>query len=407
MSDPIVITGVGICCNRGHDLAEVGADLRSGRSHPFDRWDEAAATGAACKIIGRYPGALDDETLGVTRAQGRFLGRASRLALLASKAALEASGVDPRPLAVVFGSGTGDVPTHLEIAAKLAKGGARRVPTTVVPRIMSSTVSANLVNVFGCTGPSFSAAAACAGGAYNILLAAELIRSGHVKTALAGGSEAADIHFHVGFDSMRAYNREDDHTSSRASRPYAADRAGFVFGEGAGAVVLERRSAAEARGASIYGQLEGWGMSSNGDGEMVAPASIGALTAMKNALRHAEVEPSEVGYVNTHGTSTPAGDVVEVDAIRECLGDRVVPYSSTKGLTGHTISAAGALETIFTCQMMREGWLAPSTNADPLDPRLAAYPPLLEALERPVEVALSNSFGFGGTNVTLVLRRPA
>jgi 3-oxoacyl-[acyl-carrier-protein] synthase-1 len=306
----------------------------------------------------------------------------------------------------VFGSGTGDVATHLEVAEKLAKSGARRVPTTVIPKLMSSTVSANLVNVLGSTGPSFSASAACAGGAYNILLAAELVRSGHADAALAGGSEAADVHFHVGFDSMRAYNREDDHTSLRASRPYAADRAGFIFGEGAGAVVLERRSRAEGRGAPILGVLHGWGMSSNGDGEMVAPASGGALEAMRKSLRHASIDPERVGYVNTHGTSTPLGDAVEVRAIREVLGGRHVPYGSTKSFTGHTISAAGAIEAIFTLAMLRGGWLAPSINADPLDPELADYPPILAPTDRDVEIALSNSFGFGGTNVTLVLGRP-
>jgi len=405
MSDPIVVTGAGVCCNLGHDLEQIGSDLRTGRNRPFDFWDEADEAGAACRMIGRYPGPLEDEVLEVTRSQGRFLGRASRLALRAARAALREAGVDPRPLGVIFGSGTGDVATHLEIATKLDKGGARRVPTTVVPRIMSSTVSANLVNVLGSTGPSFSASAACAGGAYNILLAAELIRAGHVDAVLAGGAEAADIHFHVGFDSMRAYNRLDGTDSLRASRPYAADRAGFIFGEGAGAVVLERRSAAEARGAPILGELAGWGMSSNGDGEMVAPASVGAFAAMRKALAHAEIAPEAVAYVNTHGTSTPLGDLVEIQAIREALGGRHVAYSSTKAFTGHTISAAGAIETIFTFMMMRDGWVAPSLNAEPLDPELTDYPPVREPTDRAFELALSNSFGFGGTNVTLVLRR--
>jgi 3-oxoacyl-[acyl-carrier-protein] synthase-1 len=406
MTDPIVITGAGVCCNMGDDLEQIEADLRAGRNRPFDFWAEVAELGAACKIIGKYPDSLDDDAIGATRARGRFLGRAARLALKASRTALTQSGADPRPMAVVFGSGTGDVATHLEVAEKLAKSGARRVPTTVIPKLMSSTVSANLVNVLGSTGPSFSASAACAGGAYNILLAAELVRSGHADAALAGGSEAADVHFHVGFDSMRAYNREDDHTSLRASRPYAADRAGFIFGEGAGAVVLERRSRAEGRGAPILGVLHGWGMSSNGDGEMVAPASGGALEAMRKSLRHASIDPERVGYVNTHGTSTPLGDAVEVRAIREVLGGRHVPYGSTKSFTGHTISAAGAIEAIFTLAMLRGGWLAPSINADPLDPELADYPPILAPTDRDVEIALSNSFGFGGTNVTLVLGRP-
>jgi len=144
-------------------------------------------------------------------------------------------------------------------------------------------------------------------------------------------------------------------------------------------------------------------MSSNGDGEMVAPASNGALQAMRRALEFGGITPDQVGYVNTHGTSTPLGDVVEVEAIETCMGGRLVPYSSTKAATGHTISAAGALEAIFTLQMLREGWLAPSINADPLDERLANYPPLRTPTDAKVEVALSNSFGFGGTNVALAL----
>ena len=260
--------------------------------------------------------------------------------------------------------------------------------------------------MLGTTGPSFTTSAACAGGAYNLLLATMLIESGHCEAAIAGGCEQGDPHFHAGFDSMRAYNPEDNERPERASRPYAADRAGFIFAEGAGIVVLETRAAAEARGATVLGVIRGWGMSSDGEGDMVAPSPDGARRAMDAALTHAGLSPDAIDYVNTHGTSTPAGDVSEVRAIRAVLGDRHVPYSSTKGYTGHTVSAAGAIEAIFTLAMLRGGWLAPSINATPLDPELLDYPPILLPTSRPLRHALSNSFGFGGTNVALVLSAP-
>ena len=183
------------------------------------------------------------------------------------------------------------------MAARLSRErGARRVSPTVIPRLMASTVSANLATVLGATGPSFTATAACAGGAYNLLLAAQLIEFGHVDAAIAGGVEVADIHFHVGFDAMRAYTAKDNDRPDRASRPYAADRAGFVFSEGAGILVLETRAGAEARGATIRGALRGYGMSSDGSGNMVAPAAAGAELAMRRALDHAEVEAAEIDF---------------------------------------------------------------------------------------------------------------
>jgi 3-oxoacyl-[acyl-carrier-protein] synthase-1 len=250
-----------------------------------------------------------------------------------------------------------------------------------------------------------SATAACAGGAYNILIAAQLIEAGFMDAAIAGGVEATDIHFHAGFDSMRAYNGDDNDHPERASRPYAADRAGFIFGEGSGVVVLETRERARKRGATLLGALAGYGMSSDGEGEMVAPSQDGALRALRQAVAHAELTPDDIDYVNTHGTSTPIGDVSEVQAMRRFFDDRRVPYSSTKGYTGHTISGAGTIEAIFTLLMLRGGWVAPSVNAEPLAPELEDYPPVRAPLDLELRHAISNSFGFGGTNVALVLGR--
>ena len=403
----VVVTGTGVLCHMGDDLPTLEDMLRAGRGTPFTKYPPAVTLNARCQLVGTYPGELTDDDVGVSKAQGRFMGRQSRLALAAARRAMAQARLDRRDIAVIVGSGAGDVRTHVEIQDRLAESQSmRRILPTVVPRLMASTTSANLVNVLGTTGPSFTTSAACAGGAYNLLLAAMLIESGHCEAAVAGGCEQGDPHFHAGFDSMRAYNPEDNENPERASRPYAADRAGFIFAEGAGIVLLETRSAAETRGATVLGVIRGWGMSSDGDGDMVAPSPDGARRAMDAALAHAELSPDAIDYINTHGTSTPAGDISEVRAIRAVLGNRHVPYSSTKGYTGHTVSAAGAIEAIFTLAMLRGGWLAPSINATPLDPELLDYPPILLPTSRPLRHALSNSFGFGGTNVSLALSAP-
>lgn len=403
----VVVTGTGVACHMGDSWPGIEGALRAGRTTPFTRWAPAVEQGLACQLIGLYPGALEPLALGIDKSQARFMSRVALLALRATRLALAEAGVATRSAAVVVGSGTGDVETHREIAARLARAEPpRRVAPTVIPRLMASTVSANLATVLETTGPSFSATAACAGGAYNILLAAQLIEAGHVDVAIAGGAEVADIHFHAGFDAMRAYTTVDNERPERASRPYAADRAGFVFSEGAGVVVLETRAHAEARGARVLGVLLGYGVSSDGTGNMVAPSPEGAELAMRRALAHAGVEALAIDYVNTHATSTPAGDVSEVRAMRRVFAGARPAYSSTKGYTGHPVSAAGAIEAVFTLAMLRGGWIAPCPNAEPLDPELADYPPVVRPEERELRTALSNSFGFGGTNATLVLGRP-
>src|SRR5229473_2654582 len=350
MRDPsrtVVVTGAAVLCHLGDDPAQIEAALREGRGLPFIRHPPAVAAGSRCQLLGSYRGDLVAE-----RRQARFMGRAALMGYKAALAALSQSRLERRDIAVAAGSGTGDVATHIEVQKQLERADGRRLSATVIPRMMASTVSANLATALRTTGPSFTASAACSGGAYNILLAAELIEHGHVDAALAGGVEVADEHFHAGFDAMRAFNGQDNEHPARASRPYARDRAGFIFGEGAGMVVLETKADAEARGAEV------------------------------------------------------PGDVSEVRALRRLFGGRRVPYSSTKGYIGHTISAAGAINAIFTLSMLRGGWIAPCINAEPLDPELDDYPPVVRPTARPLRLALSNSFGFGGTNVTLVLARP-
>jgi 3-oxoacyl-[acyl-carrier-protein] synthase-1 len=403
----VVVTGMGVVCNMGDDLAAMERRLRAGDNLPFSEWPPAVEYGARCQVIGEYFGDVSDEALGIGKAQARFMGRAARLMLKAARIALAQARVqDWSDFGMVVGSGTGDVATHQEIDKRLQKThDCKKTSPTVIPKIMASTVSANLVNVLATRGPSVSATAACAGGAYNIVIAAQLIEAGFMDAAFAGGGEATDIHFHAGFDAMRAYNGGDNHHPERASRPYAADRDGFIFGEGGGIVVLETLEHAKARGATILGAVRGYGMSSDGHGEMVAPNPDGALRALRMALRHAELDAADIDYINTHGTSTPIGDVSEVKAIRRCFEDRPVRYSSTKGYTGHAITGAGVIEAIFTLLMLGGGWVAPSVNARPLDPELEDYPPVCDPEDAGLEHAISNSFGFGGTNVALVLSR--
>lgn len=401
--DDLVFTGAGVACRLGDDLDRMARLLRAGTSPPFELWDAAEELGCVCRLVGPYPEPVDDDALGLSRSQGRFMGRASRIALVAARHALAQAEVEAAGVAVVVGSGAADVDTHVEVQTALERSSARRVRPTVIPRLMASSVSANLVNVLRTTGPSLSVSAACAGGAWNLVVAAQLVRSGMAPAALAGGVEVLDPHFYSGFDAMRAFNRSDNDHPERASRPYAADRAGFVFGEGAGIVVLERRDRAEARGARVLGTLRGWGASSDGDGDMVAPSADGARRAMVACLESAGLSPADIDYVNTHATSTPAGDVCEAHAVTELLGP--VRYSSTKGYTGHTISGAGAIEAIFTLRMLAEGFVAPAVHASPLDPALSDAPPVVHPTDAALQVALSNSFGFGGTNVCLALER--
>jgi 3-oxoacyl-[acyl-carrier-protein] synthase-1 len=406
MDNDVVVTGMGVCCHMGDNLQSILGKLREGKSEPFQRYAEAVALDARCQLIGHYEGDVSDKALGIEKSVGRFMGRSSRLALRASRIALAQAGVDAHDAGVIFGSGSGDVDAHREVAAKLEQTKSmRKVSPFVVPKIMASTVSANLVNALQAKGPSATITAACAGGAWNIAVGAMLLQTGACQRVLVGGTETIDPHFHAGFDSMRAYNGSNNDQPEIASRPYAADREGFIFSEGAGALIIERRATAAQRGAEILGVVRGFGMSSDGEGEMVAPSSDGAYRAMVAALSASGVGAEQIDYVNTHGTSTPVGDVGEVQAIRRIMDGRRVPYSSTKGYTGHTVSAAGAIEAVFTVAMLRGGWIAPCVNIQTLEPKLADYAPVMRSQNADLKLAMSNSFGFGGTNITLVLAK--
>ena len=336
------------------------------------------------------------------------MGRAALLAPSRRPARARRGAAAPRDMAVVVGSGTGDVDTHREVAARLARvEGSRRVSPTVIPRLMASTVPANLATVLGATGPSFTAVAACAGGAYNLLLAAQLVEAGHVDAALAGGVDIADVHFHAGFDAMRAYTTAGQRPARAGLAPLRGrpcrlrllrgrrGRGPRDPGRGRGPGRQHPRRPPRLRHVVGRDGQTWWPLRPRGPSSRCAGPSTTPGCA-----------PEDVDYVNTHATSTPVGDVSEVRAMRRVFGGRHVAYSSTKGYTGHPVSAAGPIEAIFTLAMLRGGWIAPCVNAEPLDPELLDYPPVLRPESRPLRTALSNSFGFGGTNATLVLERP-
>ncbi len=400
----VVITGTGLFGHLGN-RDETLSHVRAGTAKDWQSYQLAVELGCRCSLVGLIDDSrLTDQMLEIDRRASRFMGKAARAALSAVREALAEAGVsDPSPAALLFASGAGDTATHIEQYERLEQHqSARRVRPTVVPRLMASTVSANLAQILHIRGPSASVAAACAGGAWNILVATSLIRSGAVAQAIAGGCEILDIHFHTGFDAMRAYCPDDQGGPQRASRPYAADRAGFIFGEGAGALFLESRESAEQRGANILGIVRGCGASSDGTGEMVKPSREGARRSMEAALRDAGLGVQDIDYVNTHATSTPTGDVEEAMAVHGLFGPEI-KYSSTKGYTGHMVSGAGAAEAVISLKMLQSGVAPGCRFAEPLDPALAAFQPLLRTTPMTGRTFLSNSFGFGGTNVSLII----
>jgi len=275
----------------------------------------------------------------------------------------------------------------------------------MVPRTMGSTVSANLATAFGIRGVSYALSAACATSAHCVGAAADLIRHGAQDVVFAGGGEELHWGMTCQFDAMGALSTHYNATPTRASRPYDVDRDGFVIGSGGGMLVLEDYEHARARGARIHAELVGYGVTSDG-ADMVAPNGEGAARCMRMALAGLDGQGTgPIDYLNTHGTSTPVGDIVELEAVRAAFGDAdVPPLSSTKALTGHSLGAASVHEAIYSLLMLRDGFMAASANIDTLDPRAEGFPILRETREGALRTVMSNSFGFGGTNATLVFR---
>ncbi|WP_267222221.1 beta-ketoacyl-ACP synthase I [Dyella silvae] len=398
----VVVTGMGIVSCLGHALDSVSqalCDLRSGISAIPDY----AARGLRSQVAGLPH--IDLEAL-VDRKLKRFMGDAAAYAYLSMQSAIADAGLaleqirHPRT-GVIAGSGGGSAQWQLETADLLKEKGVRRIGPCMVPRTMCSTVSASLATAFGILGLSYSIAAACATSAHCIGAAADLIRHGAQDVVFAGGGEELHWGMTAQFDAMGALSTGYNSTPGVASRPYDAGRDGFVIGGGGGMLVLEDYEHAKSRGARIHAELVGYGVTSDG-ADMVAPSGEGAVRCMRMALAHV---CSPIDYLNTHGTATPLGDIVELTAVREAFGNEVPPLSSTKALTGHSLGAASVHEAIYSLLMLRDGFMAGSAHIDQLDPKAEGFPILRETREAALRTVMSNSFGFGGTNASLVFAR--
>jgi len=399
----VAITGMGIASCLGNDLDTVSAALREGRAG-IRHLPDAAEHGLRSQVGGAVD--LDLDAV-IDRKLKRFMSDAAAYSYVSLRDAIADAGLDealvshPRT-GLVAGSGGGSSHWQVETADLLRAKGVRKVGPYMVPRTMCSTVSANLATAFRIKGVSYSISAACATSAHCIGAAADLIRHGAQDVVFAGGGEDLDWTMSVMFDAMGALSSSYNETPEKASRPYDAGRDGFVIAGGGGMLVLEDWDHAVARGARIHAELVGYGVTSDG-ADMVAPSGEGAVRCMHMAMEN--LGGRKVDYLNTHGTSTPLGDIVELNAVREVFGDDLPPISSTKALSGHSLGAASVHEAIYSLLMMRDGFIAGSANIETLDPKAEGFPIARESRETQLDVVMSNSFGFGGTNATLVFAR--
>ncbi|MBA3928693.1 MAG: beta-ketoacyl-[acyl-carrier-protein] synthase I [Xanthomonas sp.] len=395
----VVITGLGITSCLGNDADTVSAALREGRSG-IRHIPQYAELGFRSHVGGAPEIDLDAQ---IDRKQKRFMGDAAAFAHIALRDAIADAGLDdalvsqPRT-GLIAGSGGGSAEWQIEAADLLRARGIRKVGPYMVPRTMCSTVSATLATAFKIKGVSYSISAACATSAHCIGAAADLIRAGRQDIVFAGGGEELHWALTMMFDAMGALSSKRNDDPTHASRPYDADRDGFVIAGGGGMLVLEDYDHAVKRGARIHAELLGYGVTSDG-ADMVAPSGEGAVRCMRMAL---EGVTAPLDYLNTHGTSTPLGDVIELEAIRNALGDTLPPISSTKALSGHSLGAASVHEAIYCLLMMRDGFIAGSANIETLDEGAAAFPIVQTSRDAALTTVMSNSFGFGGTNSSLV-----
>ncbi|WP_145481408.1 beta-ketoacyl-ACP synthase I [Stenotrophomonas rhizophila] len=398
----VVITGMGITSCLGNDLDTVSAALREGRAGIRNLPDHAEA-GLRSHVGGNIELDLDAQ---IDRKLKRFMSDASAYAYIAMRDAIADAGLDEAQVAnprtgLIAGSGGGSSQWQVESADILRARGVRKVGPYMVPRTMCSTVSACLATAFQIKGLSYSLSAACATSAHCIGAAADLIRHGAQDVMFAGGGEDLHWSMSVMFDAMGALSTRFNDTPATASRPYDKDRDGFVIAGGGGMLVLEDYDHAVARGARIYAELVGYGVTSDG-ADMVAPSGEGAVRCMNMAMQNLS---APIDYLNTHGTSTPLGDVTELKAVREVFGEAIPPLSSTKALSGHSLGAASVHEAIYCLLMMRDGFIAGSANIGELDPAVEGFPIVRESQDVQLNTVMSNSFGFGGTNAALVFGR--
>jgi 3-oxoacyl-[acyl-carrier-protein] synthase-1 len=404
MTKRVVITGLGITSCLGTDAASVIQSLRDGKSGISVQQGMIDA-GMRSHIGGSIDLDLKEH---IDRKQLRFMGQAAAYAYISMQNAIEDAGLTDEQVSnprtgIVAGSGGGSSASQVEAADILRDRGMRRVGPYRVTQTMASTVSACLATPFKIKGTNYSISSACSTSAHCIGHGSELIQLGKQDIVFAGGGE--ELHWTMSslFDAMGALSTKYNETPDKASRAYDVDRDGFVIAGGGGMVVVEELEHALARGAKIYAELVGYGATSDGY-DMVSPSGEGAVRCMQQALATVD---GDVDYINAHGTSTPAGDMQELKAVKEAYAGKTIPVvGSTKSLSGHSLGAAGAQEAIYSLLMMQEDFIAASVNIENLDPEAEGMPIALERKDNAgLQRVMSNSFGFGGTNASLVFQR--
>ncbi|MBN9534870.1 MAG: beta-ketoacyl-ACP synthase I [Alphaproteobacteria bacterium] len=403
----VVVTGLGIVSSIGNNAQEVVASLREARSG-IVRADDYAAHGFRSQVHGSLKIDIDQA---VDRRARRFMGDGAAYAWIAMEQAIRDAGLETGDISnertgLIVGSGgpsTRAIVAAADVTREPGKG-PKRVGPFAVPKAMSSTCSANLSTWYKTKGVNYSISSACSTSANCIGNAAEMIQWGKQDIMFAGGGEELDWTLSVLFDAMGAMSSKFNDQPEKASRAYDRNRDGFVISGGGGILVLEELEHAKARGAKIYAELAGYGATADG-ADMVAPSGEGAVRCMRMAI---EKVKAPIDYINPHATSTPVGDIPEINAIREVFGEKMPPVSATKSLTGHSQGAAGVHEAIYTLLMMQSGFICESANIEEIDPAVADANIVRRRIDNAkIEVALSNSFGFGGTNASLVFQRYA
>lgn len=402
----VVVTGLGIVSSIGDNAEEVTASLREARSG-ISFSQDFADRGFRCQVWGAPK--LDPTEL-VDRRAMRFLSKGGAWNHVAMEQAIADSSLEEKDITnertgIIMGSGGPSTRAIVEAAdITREKGSPKRIGPFAVPKAMSSTASATLATWFKIRGVNYTITSACSTSAHCIGNAYELIQWGKQDIIFAGGHEDLDWTMSNLFDAMGAMSSKFNDRPAAASRAYDVNRDGFVIAGGAGVVVLEELEHAKARGAKIYGEVVGYGATSDGY-DMVAPSGEGAVRCMRQALATVK---EKVDYINTHGTATEVGDSREIAAIREVFGDDMPYIASTKSLTGHSLGAAGVQESIYALLMMKEGFIGESAHIEELDPEFEGVPIVRKRIDNAkIDTVLSNSFGFGGTNATLVFQRYA
>ena len=398
----VVVTGFGIVSSIGNNKQEVKESLLQGKSG-IKFAPEYEERGFRSHVYGP----IEVDLSSINRKQRRFMGDGVAYNYLAMQEAIDDAGLAEDQISntrtgIVMGTGGGSFSNIEDTVDIFRERGPRKVGPYMVARTMASTNSAVLATAFKIKGVNYSMSSACATSAHCIGHGAELIQMGKQDMVFAGGGEELDWTFTVMFDAMGALSSKYNDTPEKASRAYDANRDGFVISGGGGVLVLEELEHAQARGANIYAELTGYGATSDGH-DMVAPSGEGAVRCMKIAM---EAVDQPIDYLNTHGTSTPAGDITELNAIKEAFGDKMPAISSTKSLTGHALGAAGVNEAIYSLIMMDNDFICASANIETMDEDAKSSPIVTELKDNTsLNTVMSNSFGFGGTNATLVFSK--